>query len=124
MENSILFNGTVDRVSTMSDGTLRIYVGTQEMPYSKMAQLFSFDKQAGYFLISKKEITNNEVKVVEDASKGATPKKGKSPSQRLRNTLYKLWEKEAPEDLEFQEYYEAKIETIINHYKTKLDVAI
>jgi hypothetical protein len=124
MENSIVFNGTVDKVSTMSDGTLRIYVGTQEMPLDKMAQLFSFDKQAGYFLISKQKISKNEVTAVESVSKDVTPSKGKSPSQRLRNVLYRLWETDSPDNMEFQEFYEIKIETIITHFKTKLDVPI
>ena len=123
MKNSIIFNGTVDKVSTMADGTLRVYVGTQELSYEKMAQLFSFDKSAGYFLISKQEISKEEITTIEEASEGVTPGKGKSPSKRLRGVLYYVWDQELATGTEvgFESFYNEEMDKITEHYIKKLD---
>jgi len=44
---------------------------------------------------------------------------GKTQSQRLRNTLYILWE-QAGKVGEFKEFYRVHTEKIIEHYKSKL----
>lgn len=123
MKNSILFNGTVDKVSTMADGTLRVYVGTQELSYEKMAQLFSFDKSAGYFLISKQEISKEEIRTIEEASEGVTPDKGKSPSKRLRSVLYHVWNTTLAvgKRVGFENFYKEELDKITEHYIKKLD---
>lgn len=43
----------------------------------------------------------------------------KKPSTRLRNVLFVWWSQEKP-DLDFEEFYLAKMEQIINHIKSKL----
>lgn len=47
----------------------------------------------------------------------------KSSSQRLRGTLYRLWEENADKDTypEFELYYRAKMERIIDTLKDKLN---
>ena len=44
---------------------------------------------------------------------------GKTPSQRLRNTLYVLWEQSSQAESS-KDFYNNKIEEIINHFKSKL----
>lgn len=43
----------------------------------------------------------------------------KSPSERLRSVIYRTYLHEKPM-MEFEGYYEEKMETIINHFKSKL----
>jgi len=43
----------------------------------------------------------------------------KTPSKRLRNVLYRLYEKE--DNGEFKDFYKSQMERIINHFKGKLD---
>jgi len=43
----------------------------------------------------------------------------KTPAQRLRAVLFRLWE-QSPEDANFNDYYSRVMEKIINHYKEKL----
>ena len=43
----------------------------------------------------------------------------KSPSERLRGVFYQHYKKDKPM-VEFDEYYESKMELLINHYKQKL----
>jgi hypothetical protein len=42
-----------------------------------------------------------------------------TPSQRLRNVFYRLWEQEGKAG-EFKEFYRVKMETLVEHYKQKL----
>jgi hypothetical protein len=53
----------------------------------------------------------------------------KTPSQRMRNVIYRLWEKEQPREMnpegvstivEFDLYYRRKMNNIIEHLKSKL----
>jgi len=49
----------------------------------------------------------------------AKPKKPKSQSVRLRAVLYRLWEQE-DQVSDPEEFYNIKMEGIINHFKNKL----
>jgi hypothetical protein len=43
----------------------------------------------------------------------------KTPSQRLRNTLYIFWEQSGSKG-DFNEFYKSEYEKVIEHYKSKL----
>lgn len=43
----------------------------------------------------------------------------RSPSKRLRNTLFRLWQQEGSKG-DFEVYYEGQVEKIITYLKTKL----
>jgi hypothetical protein len=40
-----------------------------------------------------------------------------SPSKRLKNVFYLLWEKDDEKFEEFEDYYASKMEKLITHYK-------
>jgi len=46
--------------------------------------------------------------------------KQKSPSQRLRATIYRLWEEREYKE-NFETFYERQIENIIEIYKSRLE---
>ena len=54
MKNSVVFEGGIDKVSTLADGSLRIYVGTPELAHETMVNLlimlYYFSK-IGYFIL-------------------------------------------------------------------------
>lgn len=47
----------------------------------------------------------------------------KTPSKRLRNVLYRIWEQEHSNNSVpiFKDFYKTEMEKIITHYKGKLD---
>lgn len=45
----------------------------------------------------------------------------KSPSQRLRNTLYVYWTQNFQDHTDWKDFYKTEMEKIINSYKNKLD---
>ena len=130
MKNSVVFEGGIDKVSTLADGSLRIYIGTPELSNETMVNVFSLIKRPGYVLISTNPLNQNQVDAVEKATINAEFN-DKTPSQRLRAVVFKLWEKTQPKQIngdsgemeyvEFDLFYKRKMNEIINHLKTKLN---
>ena len=130
MKNSVVFEGGIDKVSTLADGSLRIYIGTPELSNETMVNVFSLIKRPGYVLISTNPLNQGQVDAVEKATINAEFNE-KTPSQRLRAVVFKLWEKTQPKQIngdsgnmeyvEFDLFYKRKMNEIINHLKTKLN---
>ena len=129
MKNSVVFEGGIDKVSTLADGSLRVYVGTPELSSETMVSVFSLIKKPGFVLISAKAINQDQIDAVEKATTNAEFSE-KTPSQRMRGVLYRLWEKTQPktmngdgvmEYVDFDLFYKRQMNKIIDHFKTKLD---
>ena len=130
MKNSVVFEGGIDKVSTLADGSLRIYVGTPELSNETMVNLFRLIKKPGFVLISTNSINQDQIDAVEKATTN-TEFSEKTPSQRMRGVLYKLWEKTQPktmngdsgqmEQVDFDLFYKRQMNKIIDHFKTKLN---
>jgi len=130
MKNSVIFEGGIDKVSTLADGSLRVHLGTPELSNETMVNLFGLIKKPGYILISANYINQDQIDAVEKATIN-TEFSEKTPSQRMRGVLYKLWEKTQPktmngdtgemEYIDFDLFYKRQMNKIIDHFKTKLD---
>jgi len=129
MKNSVVFEGGIDKVSTLADGSLRVYVGTPELSNETMVNVFSLIKKPGFVLISANAINQDQIDAVEKASTNAEFSE-KTPSQRMRGVLYRLWEKTQPktmngdgvmEYVDFDLFYKRQMNKMIDHFKTKLD---
>ena len=130
MKNSVVFEGGIDKVSTLADGSLRVYVGTPELSNETMVNVFSLIKKPGFVLISTNPINQDQIDAVEKATTNAEFSE-KTPSQRMRGVLYRIWEKTQPktmngdsgeiEYVDFDLFYKRQMNKIIDHFKTKLD---
>ena len=101
-----LENAIIDKVSTLKDGSVRVSLITRALSPTQMAELFFW--------------VNKEILAIEiDESN----KDDKSPSQRLRGVIYRLWEQSSDRKAyndEFELYYRSKLERIIESLKDKL----
>lgn len=105
MQHINLHNAVIEKVETRKDHSLKLIVGTPELPPEDMVQLFQS--------VNKESIELTMPVHEEDA--------GKTPSQRLRAVLYVLWEQGGKEQYpEFDMYYRAKMEHFINAVKDKI----
>lgn len=121
MNKVTVFAATVENITTRKDKTLKITIGTQELPPEKMAALFAMQNNIGYVAIKAEDFGRAEIEALESAkaelSDGDT---SKTDSQRLRNVLYRLWEQN-PEGFKTSAlHYASKMEEIITHFKGKL----
>jgi hypothetical protein len=100
-----LHNAVIEKVQTMADGSIQVRLGMPELPPEEMVALFTN--------------INRETKIIEVEHDPEV--EGKSSSQRLRNVLYVLWQQSNKQTYpEFEVYYKAKMERIINQIKDKL----
>ena len=107
----------ISKVTTMSDHTVRLQVDCQEAPAEVMAELFALKSKLGWFTFSEKVISEIDTR---DFPEIKVEKWEKTPSQRLRATLYILWEQTKP-DVTFEQYYREQVEKVISYLKEKLD---
>lgn len=105
-------------LSTLADGSIKLSLTTQELQPEEVAQLFSLRRQTIKGAL-KKDNAFTEEELREIIETPVEKINGKTPSQRLRAVLYRIWEQNPSED--FETYYGAKMEKVIDHYKTLLD---
>ena len=116
---STIFEGGIAKVSTLADGSLSLTIHTQELPEETMMRLFKLRKKPGMVLISSDGINKQQVEEVEKFTSDFEVG-GKTPSQRLRAVLYRVWE-QTEQTYDFPIWYESQLERIINKYKATLD---
>jgi len=120
MSRKFIAAAIVDKISTMADNSLRLYVDCQEMAPEREAVILSMRRKPGYFLFGLTDDLADEI----DIPNFSAPD-GKSPSKRLRSVLYLLWDRNGRNDLynitcEFNDYYKQVMERLINKYKERL----
>lgn len=114
---SIVFPSVVESISTRSDGSLKIILGTHEANDETGAGLIKLRGKYVKVLLSDENIVADVVSAVEGASLVAGNQK--TPSQKLRHVIYRLWQQEGEGD--FDTFYKNKMTEIIESIKIKLD---
>ena len=92
-----------------------------ELTPATAGQLFSLQNSFVYVALKEEEFATNEKEILDDL-KADFEIERKSNGQRLRNILYKLWESDKEGFLTFTRYYDHKMEQLINHFKSKLEI--
>ena len=106
----------ISSIKTMHDNTLRLEVDTQELTPEAKAELFNLHNQYGVFVYSVQDIKENDL---DELPIIKIEKHKKSPSQRFRAVLYRIWQNEGQQGA-FEDYYKSRMEQLISHYKEKL----
>ncbi len=107
---------TISKVSSMADGGWSLTVHTQELDPTDEAEVAKLKRKLGYFVFAVEEnITAEDIPT--ESLEFPTEK---SPSQRLRAVFYRLWEQDKRGYKEFELFYQAKMNRIIESLKEKL----
>lgn len=116
------FSAIIDGVTAKKDKTLSIRLGSQELPTDDTAHIFDLMGKQVWIGIAETSIEAMEVPETLPEMKG-----DKSPSQRLRGVLYKLWEQKMagkkPKDPAYQtfpKFYEDYLFRLTETLKDKL----
>lgn len=115
----IVFTAILENISTRTDNSVKLTLGSQEMDSSNAAQMFELRNKFVKILISDNNISPLEDKLL-DELKLKDGKKVKTHSQRLRAVLYRQWEQENT-GIDFDTYYGNKMDAAIESVKSKLD---
>lgn len=110
---------TLDRVSTIQQGlALKVTFETQEIAPENMASLFELRNRLGWMVFAP----NGTPEIELPNEPAMKTHEGKTPSQRLRNVLYRLWERNGALG-NFNDWYEDYIEKRILEVKCKINDA-
>ncbi len=115
----IILAGQIEGISSRKDKTVRITLGTQELTPAQAAEIFQLNQKFCYTAIKEESFQADEVDAIENLKTDLESEK--TPSQRLRAILFVTYMQKADGYKDFATYYQAKMEQICNHFKSKLD---
>lgn len=104
-------------MATKKDGSIKGSWETRELSGTDVAKLFDLRNSEAWMILSPSEMSEEDVKL---PTEKADPAVGtKTPSQRLRAVLYRLWE-QSRGGTDFESYYRVKMEGLIDQLKERL----
>lgn len=107
---------TIEQIATRVDNTIKIVIATQDLPPEDAVILFQLKGSLGYMMFSKEFETE-----MPDNLPKPQAMEGKTPSQRLRGVIFKVWETQTDKSKQFDNFYNEQVEKIIDRYKEKLN---
>ncbi len=113
-----LFEAQIEGISTRKDRTVVIRIGSQELPTAVKSNIFDLEQRHLKVYLSDENILPSILSEI-DKTEIREEDGGKSPSQRLRGVMYRLWQMKG-EPGTAENHYRDQMEIIINHYKEKL----
>lgn len=113
MENILKLPGYLSGFSSRADGSAGLRFTTQELGPEDFAALQAHNGDFGTIYFRPNDVQDIEISN-EDVEED------KTPSKRLRNVLYRLWEQGGKTGT-FDSYYREQMEKVIVHVKSKLD---
>jgi hypothetical protein len=117
MKNPVQIPVILDVLRTLSDGSIKITFATREMRTEDAAEILGYRNTEGWLLFKPAPFEERDiVDIPETVPEFA---REKTPSQRLRNVLFRLWEYRGKPD-NFEAWRKTEMERIIEHYKGKL----
>lgn len=116
MSNNITLPVLITGIASKVDGSVKVTLETRELPAQEAANLFALRNLEAWAILSPNQL--NEVNLPKEK---ADPSLGtKTPSQRLRNVLYVMWQQHGKNG-DFEEYYRIKLDNIIEQLKDRLE---
>ena len=118
--NTFVFAGQIDGYRSLSDKSLKVSLVTStEVSPETLLNIGNAFQLPCFIAVSSDPFTAPQIEEIEkikvDYDDG-----GKTPGQRLRGVLYRMWEQNDERYDTFIDYYNAHMEKLINHYKSKL----
>lgn len=112
---AVIFEGSRD----LKDRSKKLTFCTNEINPQQAASLQLLVQQFCYIALKKEDFTKEQIDLINDV-KTEYNDSTKSPSQRMRNVLYKLWEQNNYGYKDFNLYYDYHMNIFIEHLKGKI----
>lgn len=112
----------IESVATRKDKTIRVVIGTQELSPAQMTELMSqWVGGIGVMAFKGEQFNYNDEEMLNSLKIDAAELGGKTPSQRLRSSLYVLFEHNNEGHQDFNSYYQSMMERFIDMVKKRID---
>lgn len=118
-ENKILIPAILTRYSPLRDKSWSVSLNINEPTAEQKVIIDQMFQNPIYVMMKDGEFKKEEQSLIDSLE--AKEANLKTKSQRLRNVLYRIWEQFHKDKMTDKEFYEAEMERIISHYKSKLD---
>ena len=113
-----LLSCELESIRTRRDRTLAITLGTSELSPAKGSELLGLmNKIAAVYISPKETVSQQEMNQVDELE---VELKGKSPSLRMRNVLFILYQQGNEGFKIFDDYYKHKMESMIEGLKAEI----
>lgn len=110
----------IEGIASRKDGTFKLSVGTQELDEEEALSLIRLNRKMGWFVFKENPLVEADLINIPEIKPEFEDEK--TPSQRLRNVLYVLWEQKYKKDYKtFDAFYKVQVEKIIDWVKQKLE---
>lgn len=106
----------IESIATRSDNTIKVVVGTQELPAEQAVEVFKLKGKLGWLLFKENAIEPEEVPIDDAPSIG-----GKSPSQRLYDRMLAYYMKKNRSAKGFNQWRIEQLDMLGQRYLDKLD---
>lgn len=114
---NIINGAQISGINVLKDGTIKLSLHLQEMEAEKSGTLYKMMNQFVKLFLTTENVTNNSVEEIKGFEFEVEEK---SPSRRMRNVFFRLWEQDKEGYEDFNLYYRWKMEKLINHLKDRL----
>jgi len=115
----LLLPAQIENVSTRADRTMKVTIGTQEAT-PQAAELVMLNQKMVYVAIKETAFDADEIEALEELQSEFVDDTKKRPSRRLRDVLFRVWEKKNKGFEDFNLFYLHQMDKMIDHFKTKL----
>jgi len=105
---------------SLKDKTIKIEFETNELSPEQIQGLAQNLQSFGY-LAFKQDTFRTEQLMIIDELKADYEDKNKTPSKRLRDVLFVAYKQQSEGFLDFESYYQTKMNRFIEHIKSKLE---
>jgi hypothetical protein len=116
----ITLGAILTRFGSRADNTFSLSFQTNELTSEQIIGVNNLKNQFGFLMFKDSEIENAE-KEEFDSLEADLNDPSKTPSKRLRSVFYVMWFQNNQGHETFKTYYAAKMESLIEHYKGKLE---
>jgi hypothetical protein len=115
----VLFPAIFDSFTSRKDKTWKISLSTNELSPGLISDLAQNIHSFMFVALKKDEFKTTEIETIDKLESGYEDT-NKTSSQRLRNVFYILFNQDNEGFNEFNNYYQSKLEKVIEFYKSKI----
>lgn len=119
MTDTILIPAIYEGSRDLKDKTKKLVFQTNEITPKQASELQICVQQFCYLAIKQEPFMKEHLEVINNL-KSDYEDTGKTPAQRLRAVIYKLWEQNSEGYKDFNLYYAYRMEGIITFLKSKI----
>jgi hypothetical protein len=119
MKKLIVIPAAIEGISTRRDKSLKIIIGSQELTPEQSVEIMRLNQMTCYVAFKPEIFLTDECERIEKLQ-AELDFSYKTPSQRLRNILFVMWQQNPEGYTDSELHYRYYIDKICEHYKSKL----